>query len=79
LGAEVTCVEYMNAIGAGMDPDISYVVQVIHDSKNFQKILTKQGMKFKLSTKVVSATRNSNGKVDVVLEPAKGGEQTKAS
>lgn len=23
LGSEVTCVEYMNAIGAGMDPDIS--------------------------------------------------------
>ncbi|KAI9104716.1 hypothetical protein DFS34DRAFT_604188 [Phlyctochytrium arcticum] len=68
LGAEVTTVEYMDAIGAGMDADLA---------KNFQKILTKQGMKFKLSTKVISAKKNANGKVDVVVEPSKGGEQEK--
>lgn len=45
------------------------------DSKTFQKTLQKQGMKFKLSTKVISAKKNSNGKVDVVVEPAKGGPQ----
>ncbi|KAI8593563.1 dihydrolipoamide dehydrogenase precursor [Geranomyces variabilis] len=66
LGAEVTTVEYMDAIGAGMDADLA---------KGFLKTLQKQGMKFKLSTKVISAKKNSNGKVDVVVESAKGGNQ----
>ncbi|KAJ3297436.1 dihydrolipoamide dehydrogenase precursor [Borealophlyctis nickersoniae] len=66
LGAEVTTVEYLDAIGAGMDADLA---------KTFQKTLAKQGMKFRLGTKVVSAKKNSNGKVDVVVEPAKGGPQ----
>ena len=48
-------------------------------SKNFQKTLTKQGMKFKLGTKVVSAKKNGKGKVDVVVEPAKGGKQETVS
>ena len=30
-------------------------------------------MKFKLGTKVISAKKNARGKVDVVVEPAKGG------
>ncbi|KAJ3113951.1 dihydrolipoamide dehydrogenase precursor [Phlyctochytrium bullatum] len=66
LGAEVTVVEYMDAIGAGMDHDAAAA---------FLKILKKQGMNFKLGTKVISAKRNSSGKVDVVVEPAKGGKQ----
>ena len=41
--------------------------------KAFQKTLTKQGMKFKLSTKVISAKKNADGKVDVVVEAATGG------
>ena len=32
-------------------------------------------MKFKLSTKVISAKKNADGKVDVVVEPATGGPQ----
>ena len=32
-------------------------------------------MKFKLSTKVISAKKNAEGKVDVVVEPAAGGAQ----
>ncbi|TPX45779.1 dihydrolipoyl dehydrogenase [Synchytrium endobioticum] len=69
LGAEVTCVEYMGAIGGvGMDTDIS---------KSFQKILAKQGLKFKLNTKVISAKKNASGKVDVLVEPAAGGPQEK--
>ncbi|KAJ3227415.1 dihydrolipoamide dehydrogenase precursor [Clydaea vesicula] len=67
LGAEVTTVEYLESIGAGMDAEIA---------KTFQKILTKQGMKFNLGTKVISAKKNSNGKVEVVTEPASGGSQT---
>ncbi|KAI9208353.1 uncharacterized protein BJ171DRAFT_238669 [Polychytrium aggregatum] len=66
LGAKVSVVEYNKEIGAGMDSDIA---------KSFQKILTKQGMDFKCSTKVISAKKNADGKVDVVVEPATGGAQ----
>lgn len=48
----------------------------MNDRKTFQKILVKQGMKFNLGTKVVSAVKQENGKVKVVLEPSKGGKQT---
>lgn len=37
--------------------------------------MQKQGIKFKLSTKVISAKKNADGKVDVVVEPAAGGPQ----
>jgi dihydrolipoamide dehydrogenase len=63
LGAKVTVIEYMDRILAGMDGEIS---------KEAQKILGKQGLEFKLSAKVTSATPNANG-VDVVIEPAAGG------
>lgn len=44
LGADVTVVEFLGQIGGpGMDAEIS---------KATQKILQKQGMKFKLNTKV---------------------------
>ena len=66
LGAQVTVVEFNKAIGAGMDGELA---------KAFQKTLTKQGMKFKLSTKVISAKKNADGKVDVVVEAAAGGAQ----
>ncbi|KAI8618848.1 hypothetical protein BC830DRAFT_1078947 [Chytriomyces sp. MP71] len=64
LGSKVTVVEYADAVGAGMDADMA---------KLFQKTLQKQGMTFKLGTKVISAKKNASGKVDVVVEPAKGG------
>ncbi|KAI9431207.1 dihydrolipoyl dehydrogenase [Lactarius indigo] len=60
LGAQVTVVEFLNSIGgAGIDEEIS---------KQFQKSLTKQGLKFKLSTK-------KDGKVVVTTEAAKDGKQ----
>ena len=65
LGAEVTVVEYMTAIGAGMDADLA---------KTFQKTLQKQGMKFKLGTKVISA-KKSGSTVNVVVQPAAGGPE----
>ena len=43
-------------------------------SKNFQKILAKQGMKFKLQTKVLSAEKK-DGKVFLTAESAKDGKQ----
>ncbi|KAI9470645.1 MAG: dihydrolipoyl dehydrogenase [Benjaminiella poitrasii] len=64
LGAEVTVVEYLDAVGAGMDPELA---------KNFHKILQKQGLKFKLSTKVNGAKVDGDiVKVDV--EASKGGK-----
>lgn len=63
LGSEVTVIEFLDRILPGMDAELS---------KEMQKILTKQGIKFKLATKVTAA--KSNGKaVDLTLEDAKGG------
>ena len=45
LGAEVTVIENLPYITPGMDREIS---------NEFQKILTKQGIKFKLNSKVLS-------------------------
>ncbi|CED82701.1 dihydrolipoyl dehydrogenase [Phaffia rhodozyma] len=66
LGAEVTVVEFMSAIGAGMDGEVA---------KTFQKILTKQGFKFKLDTKVISAQKEDSGKVTLNVEGAKDGKK----
>jgi len=65
LGSEVTVVEYMNSIGAGMDGAIS---------KTIQRILNKQGMNFKLSTKVIGISKSGSGH-KVAVEPANGGSQ----
>ncbi len=64
MGADVTCVEFLSHIG-GMGIDIEV-------SKGFQKILTKQGLKFKLDTKVTGA-ENVDGGIRVNVEGAKGG------
>ncbi len=52
LGTEVTVIEYLDHITPGMDREIS---------KEFQKILTKQGIKFKLNNKVKSVKVSSQG------------------
>jgi len=66
LGAEVTAVEFMDSIGgAGIDGEVS---------KSFQKILTKQGLKFKLGTKVMGATKSGDS-VTVSVENAKSGDK----
>ena len=44
----------------------------IRHSKQFQKLLKKQGLNFKLNTKVLSAEKK-DGKVYLQAEPAKGG------
>ena len=64
LGAEVTVIEYLDRLITGMDGEIA---------KNFERILTKQGFKFKLSHKVTKATAAADG-VTLTVEPAKGGE-----
>ena len=64
LGSEVTVVEFLPAIGAGMDAEMA---------KQFQKMLTKQGLKFKLSTKVVTG-KVEGDKVVLEIDAAKGGK-----
>ena len=41
----------------------------------FQRTLTKQGLKFKLATKVVKGDLVDGGGVKLTLEPSKGGDQ----
>ncbi|KAK8206143.1 hypothetical protein IWZ01DRAFT_439475 [Phyllosticta capitalensis] len=66
LGAEVTVVEFLGQIGGpGMDAEIS---------KNIEKILKKQGIKFKTGTKVSSGDVHASG-VKVAVESAKGGKE----
>jgi dihydrolipoamide dehydrogenase len=64
LGAEVTVVEFLDRIVPGMDGDIG---------KQFMRVLKKQGMTFKLSTKVTGAKKAAGG-VSLTLEPAAGGK-----
>ena len=64
LGAKVTCVEFLDQILPGFDGDIR---------KESNKIFKKQGIEFKLSTKVTSVTVGS-GKATLTVEPAAGGE-----
>lgn len=52
-------------------PDFHLAFQT--GSKNFQKILTKQGLKFKVNTKVIGAEKK-DGKVFLNVESAKGGK-----
>ena len=49
-------------------------VHELTSSKSFQKILAKQGIKFKLNTKVISASRDGD-KVSVKVDAAKGGKE----
>lgn len=67
LGAKVTCIEFMSSIGGvGIDMEVS---------KQFQKILKKQGLDFKLGTKVLGAEKNAAGKVVVKAENIKKGAE----
>ena len=66
LGAKVTVVEFLDRIVPGMDGEIG---------KAFQRVLTKQGMTFRLGTKVAGAQAGKAG-IALALEPAqaKGGK-----
>jgi dihydrolipoamide dehydrogenase len=65
LGTQVTAVEFLGHVGGmGIDMDIA---------KNFQRIMTKQGLKFKLNTKVMAA-RKEGGKIKVSVEGVKDGK-----
>ncbi|MCK8785280.1 dihydrolipoyl dehydrogenase [Roseomonas sp. NAR14] len=64
LGAEVTVVEFLDHIVPGTDREVG---------KTFERILGKQGLKFRLKTKVTAAEKGEDG-VTLTLEPAAGGE-----
>ena len=63
LGAEVTVVEFVDRILPGMDGEVA---------KQFQRILEKQGFKFKLGAKVTGVDTSGTTLVAQV-EPAAGG------
>lgn len=63
LGSEVTVVEYLDRICPGLDDETA---------KTLQRTLSKQGMNFKLATKVSTAKATAKG-VTLDLQPAAGG------
>ena len=65
LGAEVTVVEYLDVITPGMDAEVQ---------KQFQKVLTKQGLKFILGA-AVSKVETSGGKAEVKYSLKKDGKE----
>ncbi len=63
LGAKITVIESLDRIVPGMDGELA---------TNFQKMLRRQKMKFKLSTKVTGAELGESG-VALTMEPVDGG------
>eukprot|EP00210_Caulerpa_lentillifera_P002202 g2116.t1 len=63
LGSQITVVEFLDRIVPTMDGEVR---------RAFQRALTKQGMKFKLNTKVTKA-EVVDKEVKITLEPADGG------
>ena len=64
LGTEVTVVEFMDQLLPGMDMEVR---------KNFGRMMKKQGMKLKLSSKVTAVEKTKKG-ATVTYEPVKGGD-----
>lgn len=63
LGAKVTVIEFLDRITPGMDGEVS---------KQFQRILGKQGFEFRLNTKVTGAKASKKG-VTLTVAAADGG------
>src|SRR3954470_2663995 len=63
VGAKVTCVEFLDQILPGFDDDVR---------KEANKIFKKQGIEFRLGTKV-TGVKVDGGKATLTVEPAKGG------
>lgn len=64
LGAQVTVVEYLDRITPGVDAEVA---------KNFQRILKKQGLTFKLGMRVAGIEKSASG-LAATIEPAQGGD-----
>jgi dihydrolipoamide dehydrogenase len=63
LGAKVTVIEFLDSVLPGMDGEVR---------KQAQRLFEKQGMTFKLSSKI-TAIDTSGAKLKTSVEPAKGG------
>jgi dihydrolipoamide dehydrogenase len=63
LGAQVTVIEYLDRILPGMDGEVA---------KQFQRLMERQGMRFRLATKVTGAAVRADG-ATLTMEPAGGG------
>jgi dihydrolipoamide dehydrogenase len=63
LGAQVTVVEFLDGVLPGMDGEVR---------RQAQRLFEKQGMSFKLSSKV-TAVDTSGARLKASVEPAKGG------
>jgi dihydrolipoamide dehydrogenase len=63
LGSDVTVIEFLDRITPGVDDEVT---------RQLQRSLTRQGMKFKLGSKVTRADASGAGVV-LTVEPAKGG------
>lgn len=64
LGSKVTVIEYLDRICPGLDEEVG---------KTLQRALTKQGMTFRLGSKVTAA-KTKEQVVELSVEPAAGGE-----
>lgn len=68
LGAEVTVVEYLDRITPGVDAELA---------KQFERVLKKQGLNFKLGFKVTSADKQKSGvKVTIRKSDDSGKDET---
>jgi dihydrolipoamide dehydrogenase len=63
LGAKVTVVEFLDRLIPGMDGEVA---------KQFQRILQKQGMEFRLGQKVIAVKANGAGPLQVHVQPSQG-------
>jgi dihydrolipoamide dehydrogenase len=63
LGSDVTMVEFLDRIAPGVDDEVT---------RQLQRSLQRQGLKFKLGSKVTKAETTASG-VTLTVEPAKGG------
>jgi dihydrolipoamide dehydrogenase len=64
LGSKVTVIEYLDRILPGMDTELANAAR---------RILTKQGLTFRLGSKVTGALSAATG-VTLTVEPSKGGD-----
>ena len=69
LGAKVTCVEFLDQILPGFDDDVR---------KEANKIFKKQGIEFRLATKV-TGVKVEGGKATLTVEPAQGRREPRRS
>jgi dihydrolipoamide dehydrogenase len=67
LGAKVTVVEFLDRILPGMDSEVA---------RQFQRMLQKQGVEFRLASKVTGIDKIEGGGIRARVEPVAGGDMT---